>query len=263
MFAGFNLTTSEGFKFDLAHYMNGKTLFDEQNDKVSNYLKAYIQEDKDGLLRAEAIEGEWFPTIDADIFISHSHKDVTLALGLAGWLKNEFDINCFIDSSVWGNSETLLKILDKQYSVSERDKDGHIKTYDYKKRNRTTAHVHVLLNMALQKMIDRTECLFFINSSNSIISPIDSNNNETLSPWIYSELLFSSLVRHRELSCYRENTLRHGLYELSELKIKYKVTTKHLYDITEQDLLSIPDSIWIKDASDALDCLYKKKAIIK
>ena len=157
MFVGFNAHITEQGIFSPYFRNFGNTLFDEQREAVHSMLSACAVDE--GILDASRIEEEWFPKIDADVFISHSHKDQELAIGLAGWLRELFGITSFIDSCVWGYANDLLKIIDKNYCVNKRKPDGTVDTYNYNKRNQSTAHIHMILNAALYKMIDKTECL--------------------------------------------------------------------------------------------------------
>jgi len=70
--------------------------------------------------------------------------------------------------------------------------------YDYNLRNYSTSHVHMMLSMALLKMIDKAEALIFINTSNSISSISETIQQTTKSPWIYSELVYSNLIRRQK-----------------------------------------------------------------
>jgi hypothetical protein len=63
-------------------------------------------------LKANLLIAQWFPYINADIFISHSHKDYNDVVCLAGWLEEKFGLTAFVDSSVWGYSDRLLKLID-------------------------------------------------------------------------------------------------------------------------------------------------------
>jgi len=60
----------------------------------------------------------WFPQINANIFISHSHNDEKKAITLAGWISETFHLKAFIDSCVWKCSNDLLKIIDNDFLVS-------------------------------------------------------------------------------------------------------------------------------------------------
>lgn len=55
------------------------------------------------------LEEDWFPSVDAHVFISHSHKDIELVEKFEQWLYQRFGIKCFVDSKVWGYANDLLK----------------------------------------------------------------------------------------------------------------------------------------------------------
>lgn len=151
---------------------------------------------KNGILDGSKLSKEWFPQISANVFISHSHKDENYALMLAGFLHKELGIKCFIDSCVWGYSENLLKAIDNEFC---KNGDG---TYNYKLRNQSTAHVYMMLTVALAKMINNCECLFFLNTPNSILP--EESINKTLSPWLYTELSMSTLIEKRTPEKHRQ-----------------------------------------------------------
>lgn len=56
----------------------------------------------DEIIDGDAISQDWFPNINSNIFISHSHLDEEYVIAFAGWLKKNFNLNAFIDSCVWG-----------------------------------------------------------------------------------------------------------------------------------------------------------------
>lgn len=120
---------------------------------------------------------------------------------MAGWLDEVCHVRAFVDSYIWAYSNKLLEKLDNKYCVKERD--GDHTTYSYEKRNNSTSHVHMMLNTALEKMIDKSECLFFVNTPNSIDIADTMKIGATLSPWIFSELSLSQIVRHKKLAVYR------------------------------------------------------------
>lgn len=182
----------------------------------------------DFILSNEILDGEklsesWFKNIECDVFISHSHNDVELAYALAGWLKKQFDLNVFLDEIVWGSADELLKKLDDKYCYQ-----SETKTYNYKKRNFTTSHVHAMLSTAIQSVMDNSEVIFFLNTEESFpsISDVLKENSEyTLSPWIYQEVINAKLLRPINWTEYRrKRTLQHSLYESAsnQLKIAYK-----------------------------------------
>src|SRR5574344_1933956 len=162
MYRGFNLLLEDNcFDRDLF-----KTLQEICSESIS-HLKAKVIEkissfaDEDDSLDGSKMQENWFPKIKADIFISHSHNDEDLAL--AGWLKETFGVTAFIESCVWGYVNKLLKKIDDVYCFN----GNH--SYSYEKRNYSTSHVHMMLSVALTQMIDNTECLFFLNTPNSLI----------------------------------------------------------------------------------------------
>ena len=256
MFAGFNLKID---KNDLiASHLFAELIRDQNNlhqQTVRATLDKYV---KDDYLDASLIEEDWFPSIDADIFISHSHKDFDIALGLAGWFKEILGVTCFIDSCVWGYANDLLKTIDNKYCVNEQKEGDTKKTYNYDKRNQSTAHVHMILITALQKMINKTECLIFLNTPNSIVADDLLDEEATASPWIYSELAFSKMVRKKELSNYRKLLAHDGLFTAEKLDIRYKISTKHLIDIDRADLQYIWDNSRHKEPYQVMDDLYDR-----
>ena len=71
-------------------------------------------------LDGDAIMSNWFPKIQADIFISHSHADEKYVITLAGFLNEKFGLRSFIDSCVWGYSVELLKEIDNRFCSTGR-----------------------------------------------------------------------------------------------------------------------------------------------
>ena len=66
----------------------GKSLNENTQKTVSDNLRKYIRED--GYIDFVTIQEEWFPTIEADIFISHSHNDMKVVNALVGWLTQQY-----------------------------------------------------------------------------------------------------------------------------------------------------------------------------
>lgn len=236
MFAGFKMNLENKdllCKDDICegtddkYYRIGRRIFESDVESSRKNLDKYLS--PQGILSAVEIQEDWFPAVDADIFISHSHKDETLAIRFAGWLWDEFKIRAFIDSCVWGYADDLLKELDEKYCKA--DKYGY---YDYQKRNQSTGHVHMLLNGALMQMIDSTECLVFLNTPNSISSSDVGDHNLTSSPWIYSELMITKIVR-RKLQY--EEMKKSAHFEHFALKIEYPAEMENLVALTVSDIL--------------------------
>lgn len=248
MHRGFNLELDE--KFDNYFYYIGKSLYSDYKNIISATLEDFAN--NDGSLNASTMKENWFPQIKADVFISHSHKDEALAISLAGWLNAKFGLNAFIDSCIWGYADDLLKLIDDKYCSIDSSN-----SYNYEKRNYSTSHVHMMLSTALTIMIDNAECLFFLNTPNAI-APTDVIEKQTLSPWIYSEITTTQLIRKKSARDHRELLKKagRGLHEAAELKIIYDLNLSHLLEIDHEIL-----DYWLRyhetiKSENALDDLY-------
>lgn len=246
MFAGFNLEINEQF-FDsqqksFQEYQEiGKAHLASQGMEVENALNAYI---KNNIIDGSKIQEDWFPEVEADIFLSHSSKDTKLVNAIAGWINDTFGLKCFIDSNVWGYAGNIAEMLNSNYSDKRSDGNGGY-LYNHKKCLKVSEHVNTMLNIALQKMVDKSESVFLINTGQSISINSDSNSIDlTYSPWIYLELVCSEIVRKKPLSFYRYNrALYHSISEScrfegrnEDLTISYNAPTQHLIKIN-QDVL--------------------------
>ncbi|OOF61552.1 toll/interleukin-1 receptor domain-containing protein [Rodentibacter sp. Ppn85] len=234
----------------------GCSQFNNIKESVESDLTEFTN--PDGSLQADDIVNYWFPSINADIFISHSHKDEEYVLGLAGWLKTHFGLNSFIDSAVWGYSDELLKKIDNKYCKSL---NGN--TYDYQKRNRSTSHVHMMLSTALMNMIDKCEVFMFVETQNSFTpSEYFSSDGETESPWIYSELSLVAKLQENIPERFKRNIPTCDSIEFSEslenLRIKYPANMSGLTTLTSDILVKWKNSSTrVLDKVRNLDNLYR------
>lgn len=250
MYLGFNVEIADEFT---NYYHEGNRVNGENQKKLSRDFTNYVFKQVDsGVLSGEEIQNDWFPSIHADVFISHSHKDEKIAIGLAGWLKSKFNLNSFIDSGLWGYSNDLLKQIDHDYCLNE---DG--KTFDYNKRNYSTSHIHMMLANSLLKMIDKTECIFFLNTPNSIVSPKDSIESSTQSPWIYTELIAMKVVRKKIDRKVKREFVEEIFNAQKELKINYTVDLNDLVKI-DHHFFNKWENKWIHSTKEnhPLDDLY-------
>lgn len=260
MFVGFNLEVTReyfGGKFERLREV-GKEHLQDSKSKCSDSLNKYILGTE---LDGTGIQNDWFSEVKANIFISHSHRDADLANALAGWLYEKFGLTCFIDSNVWGYSANLLAELNNQYSDKRKNENGGV-TYTHEKCNLVSQHVNMMLNIALQKMIDKTEVTILLNTDNAIQVDFNTGGNQTYSPWIYSELVCTQIVRKKPLSEYRPNTLlEHSLKrENAEMTIKYDVPTAHLIPLSTDDLKEwFRECQAIPNPNKKLDKLYDLK----
>lgn len=192
------------------------------SDSVDNNLKTkkaifkksirHLIQPKYGVLNGSTIKDVYFPstTLDGfryDFFISHSHNDEEAAMILATWLEKYYNCSCFVDSLVWKSADELLKEIDDKYCYKK-----HTKTYDYKKRNFTTSHVHAILSMALLDTIKYSKCCIFIESDESI-SLENGLRKKTFSPWLYEEIKYMTLFQPKSSTKYfaKTDSLNEGL----------------------------------------------------
>lgn len=223
-------------------------------DRIFPALESYIK--ANGHIDADKLQGDWFPEVDADIFISHSHTNEDLALAIAGLLKCEFNLSAFIDSTVWGNIASLQKAVDRPLRNSEG-------CYDYDKRNQSTAYVHLLLSTALTKMMDRCEALFFLSTPTSL-SSTETNRASAVTPsvWIFHELLTAKYLRRIEPERYNllQKCFSGGVLEgrvQDGFKFDFKVDLSDFKKLTPGRIRQ-----WIRERRDydpgthSLDILY-------
>ena len=263
MYAGFNLNVSQRYGLtpyiDFSQYQTlGKTHLAAQENTVRNKLNEFVLEGT-SIPDGTAIQDDWFPEVNADVFISHSHKDIDLAEGLAGWLNKTFGLRCFIDTHVWGYADNLLEEINSQYSNKREDQFGGV-IYDHQSCIAASKHVDTMLTMALYKMIDRCESVFLLNTGNSIQRYGDMPHDTTISPWIYSEIVCSQLIRKQSLSYYRKDmVLKHDEQRFEAMQESftpaYTVTTKHLFPLNINILLS-----WAKEYQ-RIKCRYPLDAL--
>ncbi|RKS95597.1 hypothetical protein BC952_1290 [Flavobacterium limicola] len=256
-----------GFNLKIPNELNesrlltiGKGILKITNECVKESLDSYLLDS--GSLDGNKIIENWFPEFKSHIFLSHSHKDEEKAIIIAGMLYDKFNILTFIDSTVWGYSNELLKKIDNKYCLQS---NGEI--YDYDKRNYSTAHVHLMLSTALNKMMDSSECLFFLNSPNSISTSTEINQR-TNSPWIFSEIATSKIIRKQTPQRLKRETRLFSAKDLvimneSEqirFSVEYDLELSHLTELNNYDLQR-----WINTQAsspeNALDNLYNQHKI--
>lgn len=252
MHRGYNLQTKSSTSLS-AYYDAGKSIHETNKSIVDREISSF--KGRDGKLDASKIVANWFPDIEAQVFISHSHKDNKQAVELAGWLHSKFGIKSFIDSGVWGYSDELLRLIADEYCLNL---DGK---YSYEKITRASSHVHMMLTTALSRMINNCECIMFMNTPNSISAKnFIQGTDSTDSPWIYSEISMTSLIQKRLPSEHRSKTILKSLVleaMLDSVPVRYDIDLRHLTTLSMADL-----NQWGSCAdkgSASLDRLYKLK----
>jgi hypothetical protein len=244
MYKGFDLRLGKDFSIWLN---KGLSLYEKDNNHVKKILSEF--EYTDGKIDGNKLQANWFPIFQADVFISHSHNDKDDAIALAGWLKDKFNITSFIDSCIWGHANELLRIIDKKYCFNE---DRNM--YDYNKRNHSTSHVYMMLTTALSQMIDETECLFFLNTPSSIVP--SENIEKTESPWIYSEIAMTRVIRTTKSINEQRKLQTKFLSEGGPVSIDYTIDLSHLIKLNKRILDNWAVQKY-SNSNNALDALYK------
>jgi hypothetical protein len=231
----------------------GTAILESTWPKAARRLDKFLEA---GVLDGNAIKTEWFAKTNAHVFVSHSHADKDIAAGLAGFLHEKLGLLAFVDSLIWGDSRDILRRIDKEHCWSEERK-----VFDYEQRNYSTSHVHMMLATSLTTAIDNCECLMFLNTPSSL-NITDADNPRagaiaTASPWIYHELMTSSVVhRHPDSRRSLRETIAMDSLEEAKLKVGYRAPRKHLSMLRVSDL----DDWATRGVAgfDALDALYER-----
>lgn len=259
MYTGFNLTFNEKSAYcaQLVQQFGGGEKYRTRKSTTKEHISSYL---KNGAIDARELQEAWFRSVNANVFLSHSHADEEIAIALAEVLEDKLGLRCFVDSCVWGNAEALLKEIDNEYC---RRPSGDV--YDYDRRNRSTSHVHMMLQGALANMIDRTECIIFLNTPRSMVTD-DELRNESLtgSPWIYSEVLTTKLIEKQAPKRPLKRHVREAL-ESEKMAMDSMPPFYHDLDLSHLEKLSMADfSKWLSTntrGEAALDALYEFKRV--
>lgn len=235
MFRGFNLNdfSIESFEEHLTYYEKiGRNLCATYAVKANKSLTDFMLNSTIDVLNATAMKKAWFPIYEDkfDIFISHSHDDEKLAYAIAGYLKETFKLNCFVDGEIWNSADGLIFKLDQLNEPNTNE-------FDYNKRNQSTSQVHSLLMMAIMQMIDNCDCLFFLNTPKSMPFDIAAKRLSN-SPWIFIEIGISKLIQKKR------NKARLQTYSSSivEATLAFDIDTSHLIDLNFDNILEWEDS---------------------
>lgn len=250
MYKGFDVSLLSGLK----QWLDSKKLgaFDffvkegrGIRDKVRKDIEAKIISGK-WVLSGNNIESNWFPQIQNHIFLSHSHQDEDLALAIAGMLKHWFDLDVFVDSAVWGyyaelEKQIFRKIVDLRGIISS-DKKVEL-------RNSVVSHVHCMLTKSLIQMMDQCECLMLLNTPASIGFRDIQGSQETYSPWIYTEVEMSRMLRtHQDPRRPKRMLIKESMEHFAQDEdisniISYQLNLDHLGKINDQIFLK-----WISNS---------------
>ena len=246
MFRAFNLRIADN-PFDLAAVEGGRKHMAALRPGLRQRMRDSLR--GDGSLDGEHLRRTRFPGVRCQVFISHSHRDVDAALGLAGWLASNLGVAAFVDSGVWGHADELLAEIDDEHC-----RNNGRSTYNYAKRNRSTAHVHAMLSTALASMMDETECLIFMNTSSSV--PLAGSIDETDSPWIFVEIEAANRMRRRPVHEHRGIKLAKARLDEGDLRIFHQLQLENLTEINVATLRDWQAGARESDGTNPLDVLY-------
>lgn len=197
--------------------------------------------DGNNLLDGKAIMNNFFPHLEADIFLSHAHSDEDDVIKLAIKLES-LGLKVFVDSCIWGYADGLLKKVDNKFCLNESKT-----SYNYEMRNRTTSNVYMILNSALHKMISKTELLLFLQTNNSLkISNYISDKYYLSSPWIFSELTFASLCERTERRKIKVSGMSSLSQEAMDMAINEEVIFAHEFPKTQYHISNNTFESWLK-----------------
>lgn len=256
MYVGLELTGYESYSsVPASEIQKFKDQVQGQFGEVSDYLIDVFEGKR--LIDANLLSKHIFPQQErTHVFLSHSHADEERAIELAVRLRNR-GVNVFVDSCIWGASQHLLEKLMAYYA--DQKADG--KPLSELEVSDLSAGVHLMLVGALQEMIDRTELFVFLNTEKSVPLKAYDGSDRTFSPWIYSELQFSSMVRRRVPARRRGRSrsvlsLEHQQARRLLPDFAHKALNSHLPKIDGSEL-----SGWIEllleKGEPALDSLYR------
>jgi hypothetical protein len=250
MFRGFNLNIDNTDIVD--RHEIGQQLYNQFEMAARRPLNLFLE--NDGSIDVESMKNDWFPEIDANVFISHSHKNRDTAIALSGWLYTSFKLRSFVDSCIWGYANDLLKLVDDEYCYNTETQ-----TYSYARRNNSTSHIHMVLSTALNMMINRAECIIFLNTPEAICANDAIRKSRTYSPWIYSEIAITQLIEKRSKEEHRGiiKTATEVIAESKQLRFSYPVNLSHLVDINVGTLEKWKSKCQIKTYRYPLDALYE------
>jgi hypothetical protein len=225
------------------YYKVGVNLFHPYKKEFNDQL-AKIKDGSVTIYDGNEIQEKWFSEFkNFDIFISHAHNDGCLVTCFAGWLYENLGLKSFIDSHLWNGCNKLLDAMNGDEST-------------YKKINMVASHVYMMLNTALMQMIDNCECIFFLNTPNSM-----SIDDGTHSPWIFSEIGMANMLRTNIPIRFQNDIVAsegaRPLFECysKETRVKYKLNLEKFKIINTTCLKKWAESK--SNGDEAIDWLYE------
>lgn len=160
--------------------------------RIEHLIKSATRKNGFVIINHEDILKEWFPKTGCHIFLSHSHKDKELAIYIANKLYSKYGVKTFIDSQFWGFvDKAISRVTHELCKIPDNES-----LLDYDKSMRVASNFYLVLANALTSAIDQSDSCIFLNTENSL-NASDGVEFATYSPWIYTELHFTSQVERR------------------------------------------------------------------
>jgi hypothetical protein len=200
LFISFNLGVTECKKFSY-YKRRYENYWDNYREQLNVCLRQSILEC--GEIDSTAKQADEFSQLRFHVMISHAPKDTDIARSLAGWLYDTFGLTAVIDSEIWGYSSALMELLSESHLPKETIADGRT-LYDFEDCVCVSSYVNSMLFAAVQKIIDETEVVLFLNSDN--LAPSDEPDSflaNAGAPWLYTQMVSANYVRRKPLNCYR------------------------------------------------------------
>ncbi|WQR76043.1 toll/interleukin-1 receptor domain-containing protein [Helicobacter pylori] len=151
-----------------AHQIN------ETAEKIHELIKNAPYSNDNIVLKRNEIKEAFFSPFkpqlkNAQVFLSHSHADINMALEVKNYLENQTKHKVFIDSLFWDYKDDVLNKLARYDDISKIE-DAFT----------------LILRESLQDMIEKCPYFVFLQSKNSVSN--QGLSQITYSVWIYEEL---------------------------------------------------------------------------
>ena len=97
MYRGFNVTIDwDKVNWNARRYYDiGFGIFRSYGTRIKAGIEQFLSDD--GIIDGAQMESDWFPLVQADVLISHSHADEYKAVCLTGYLYDVFRVRCFVE----------------------------------------------------------------------------------------------------------------------------------------------------------------------
>lgn len=217
------LKRSFRIKFTQKEILFLKKYFSDTNNNRLDFQKKINQLISKNI-DAQKVMTSIFKCKKKDIFMSFSHKDIDLVLGLSKYIYDSIGLTCFIDSEQWGNIGDIRCKLIKTYA---RNKEGII---DEDESYNISTNLSTILRSRLDDEMSKCIYFLFVDTPNSIKENKNKLLFNTSSNWLFEENKMQKAIKKRAAKY--SKTLRHS----KKINFNYKIDLSdfvliHLKDI--------------------------------